>query len=105
LRTAPFLRAAFFAPGRSFVSFAFIARTTAQRRFVAAMIALRPAADSFRFGFALSNVTSDDDLVPPLIVAHRFCWPRVIRRRAAAETFRRVLVGASAVTAVPAPLP
>jgi hypothetical protein len=63
---------AFFAPGRSFVSVAFIARTTAQRLFVAAMIALRPAADSFRFGFASSNVTTDDDLARSLIAAHRF---------------------------------
>ena len=59
-------------------------------RNAATMLAL-PAALSLRFGFAGSGVAGDDgDSVVPLIAAHRFCCPRAIRRRAAAETLRFV---------------
>src|SRR5215813_946260 len=52
-------------------------RTAAQRFLVAAMIALRPAALSLRFGFAGSALAF-------LTASHRFRWAAAMRSRAAA---------------------
>lgn len=57
-------------------------------RNAAKMFAL-PAAESLRFDLTGSGVAIDPAAsVVPLMAAHRFCCPRAIRRRAAAETLR-----------------
>ena len=67
-------------------------RTSAQRRFVASMIALRPAALSFRF----LRTGAVDEVAPAcfLAAAHLFRWAAAILERAAADIWRPTGVGA-----------
>ena len=67
-------------------------RNAAQRRFVASMIAFRPAALSFRFFRA--GATEDPAPVCFLVSAHLFRWAAAILARAAADIRRLTGVGA-----------
>jgi hypothetical protein len=77
----------------------FAAWNAAQRFLVASEIAFRPAALILRFGFAASDVSGAVASDSPRILAHRRCCASFIRRRAAAENFRRLSVCVSGVTA------
>jgi hypothetical protein len=68
------------------------ARTTAHRRFVASIVAFRPAALSFRFLRTGTGVLSDP--APARFAAHLFRWAAAILARAAADIRRRFVVGA-----------
>ena len=67
-------------------------RNAAQRRFVASMIALRPAALSLRFPLAGAG----DEVAPAcfLASAHLFRWAAAILARAAADILRPTVLGA-----------
>jgi hypothetical protein len=71
----------------------------AHRFFNAATIAALPALLSFRLGFEGSVVADGAGPDSLRIFAHRRCWASFIRRRAAAENFLRLRVGASGVAA------
>src|ERR1017187_5164337 len=92
---AAFLVAAFFRAVFSAVSTLFCAH----RRRRASWIAFLPAALSFRLGFGATAVAAADGADSPLMLAHRRCCASRIRRRAAAENFLRLLVGATGVAA------
>ena len=77
----------------------------AHRFFKAATIAALPALLSLRFGFDGSGATGAGGADSPRILAHRRCWASFIRRRAAAENFLRLPVGASDVAAAVGLLP
>ena len=95
--TAVFLEAVFFlAAGFGFAVAVFFA---AHRFFNAATIAALPALLSFRLGFEGVVVADGAGLDSPRIFAHRRCWASFIRRRAAAENFLRLRIGASGVAA------
>ena len=66
-------------------------RNAAQRRFVASMIAFRPAALSFRFSRAGSVGEAGPDCF--LAAAHLFRWAAAILERAAADIRRPTGVG------------
>src|ERR1017187_2325494 len=93
---AAFLVAAFFRAVFSAVSTLFCAH----RRRRASWIAFLPAALSFRLGFGATAVAGADGSDSPLMLAHRRCCASRILRRAAAENFLRLLVGASGAEAV-----
>jgi len=82
--TATFLTTAFFRA--AFFVFSASRRLNAHRRFVAAMMAFLPAADSLRFGFCLGAAGS----VSPRTFAHLARCAIAIRRRAAVLIFRRL---------------
>jgi len=93
--TAAFFRAVFVTlPGCAFAALA-----NRQRFFVAAIIRFMPSSLIRRLGFGGSDVARDGGSDVTLIAAHRRCWASFMRRRAAAENFRRFLVGASGVAA------
>lgn len=88
LLTAAFVRACvdFFAAGAC--AFAAAARFNAQRRLLASLIARRPAADNFRFGFGTPADAGVGGSDWPLILAHLLSWPARIRCKASALSFR-----------------
>ncbi len=72
---------------------------SAHRFFNAATMFALPALLSFRFAFGASGIAGAGDSDSPRILAHRSCWASFMRRRAAAENSRRLIVGASGVAA------
>jgi len=89
--------AAFFA---ALCAFAASARFSAQRFFVAAMIAALPALLSFRFGFAGSVAAGAGGSDSLRSFAHRSRWASFMCRRAAADNFLRFRGAASDMVAV-----
>ena len=99
--TGAFFAVAFFtAVFLATTGLAFAAALFAAHRFfkAATMFAL-PALLSFRLAFGAPEVAGAGGSGFPRIFAHRSCWASFMRLRAAAENFRRLIVGLSGVAA------
>src|SRR5258708_11084149 len=95
--TGAFFAVAFSATaGAVFTAAAFFA---AHRFFKAATMFALPALLSFLCGFDGAFVAGAGGSDSPRILAHRSCWASFIRLRAAAENFRRLIVGVSGLAA------